>query len=106
MATAKNPASQSGTAQKKPVVDVSCLIEPTGVYSEAAVRRMLGLKESTLKTARREEGLACVRRSKLTYYLGADLLDWLRRGRIPGKGEGAVQVAASPSLTEEARDGD
>jgi len=52
------------------------IIHPTAVDTPEQVKRLLGLRESTLlRTAKREQGLVCVRRAGRDYSLGEDLLD-------------------------------
>lgn len=57
------------------------VIHPNAVYTAEQVRRLLGLRESSLRTAKREQGLRCCRRAGHDYYLGEDLLTWLKGGR-------------------------
>lgn len=72
------------------------IIHPTAVYTAEQVRRLLGLRPSTLQTAKREQGLRCCRRAGHDYYLGEDLLAWLKGGRC-SRG-GADQVEGMPCI--------
>jgi hypothetical protein len=66
------------------------VIHPHALYTAAQVRQLLGLRESSLRTAKREQGL---RRANRDYYLGEDLLAWLRAGRCSRNGQDRVEGA-------------
>jgi hypothetical protein len=64
------------------------VLAPTGVYSLVEVRRMLRLRESSLRREIREGRLSVCKRCGRYYFLGSQLLDWLRAGvidRRPGR---------------------
>ncbi len=75
------------------------VIQPTAVYTAEQVQRLLGLKPSSLRTAKRS-GLVCCRRFSRDYYLGEDLLAWLRSGRSSRNGDDGVEEALSPEARE------
>jgi hypothetical protein len=77
------------------------VIHPHALYTAAQVRQLLGLRESSLRTAKREQGLRCCRRANRDYYLGEDLLAWLRAGRCSRNGEDRIEGAPSPAVKED-----
>jgi hypothetical protein len=77
------------------------VVVPTAVYTAEQVQRLLGLKPSSLRTAKRESGLVCIRRVNRDWYLGEDLLAWLRAGRSSRGGNGRVEGAPSPEVKED-----
>ncbi len=79
------------TSQSEPHV-----IQPNALYSPEQVQRLLHLKPSSLRTAKRE-GLVWIRRFARDWFLGSDLLAWLRAGRSSRNGTNGVEVVA-PSL--------
>jgi hypothetical protein len=76
------------------------VIQPNGVYTAEQVQRLLGLKPSSLRTAKREQGLVACRRGPRDLYLGSDLLAWLRGGRRSANGRDAVEGLPSPDTKE------
>lgn len=57
-------------------------IEPNTLFTATALRQALGLKPSSLRRAIREYALVASKRCGKYFFLGADILDWLRRGRL------------------------
>jgi hypothetical protein len=57
-------------------------IVPTAVYTLAAARAALGLRETSLKREIRSRRLVCSKRCGRYYLLGEHLLAWLREGEI------------------------
>jgi len=58
------------------------IIHPTGVYQVATVRAMLGLRQSSLRRELREKRLRVCKRCGRYYFLGEQLLTWLRGGEV------------------------
>jgi hypothetical protein len=58
------------------------IIAPTGVYSVAQVRSMLGLRQSSLRREIKQGRLAVNKRCGKYFFLGEQLLEWLRGGEI------------------------
>jgi hypothetical protein len=56
------------------------VIHPNGVYQVAHVREMLGLRQSSLRREIREGRLAVNKRCGKYFFLGEQLLNWLRDG--------------------------
>jgi hypothetical protein len=56
------------------------IIAETGVYSAARVREMFGLRQTSLRREIREGRLAVVKRCGRYFFLGEQLLAWLRAG--------------------------
>jgi hypothetical protein len=57
-------------------------IAPTGVYSVDQVRTILRLKQSSLRREIREGRLRVCKRCGRYFFLGEQLLDWLRDGEL------------------------
>lgn len=66
-------------ATPRPAVFV---IEPNGVYRAGQLIPLLGLRASTLRREIREGRLGVCRRAGMNFFLGCDLLDWLKAGRL------------------------
>lgn len=77
------------------------VIHPHAVYTAEQVQRLLGLRPSTLRTAKREQGLRCCRRANRDWYLGEDLLAWLRGGRCSRPLSKMVEGTVSPAVMED-----
>jgi hypothetical protein len=73
---------QTPEADLSPLPLPSVVIHPTGVYTVAQVRAMLGLRQSSLRREIREGRLAVYKRCGKYFFLGEQLLDWLRGGEI------------------------
>jgi hypothetical protein len=58
------------------------IIHETGVYTVGAVRTMLGLRQSSLRREIREGRLSVNKRCGKYFFLGSQLLDWLRGGEM------------------------
>ena len=56
------------------------VIHPTAVYQVSHVREMLRLRQSSLRREIREGRLRVCKRCGRYYFLGEQLLDWLRGG--------------------------
>jgi hypothetical protein len=54
----------------------------TGVYTMAQVRAMLGLRQSSLSREIREGRLRVNKRCGKYFFLGEQLLDWIRAGEL------------------------
>ncbi len=75
------------------------VIYPNALYSAEQVQRLLHLKPSSLRTAKRE-GLVWIRRFARDWFLGSDLLAWLRAGRSSRNGDDGVEGVPSPEARE------
>jgi hypothetical protein len=71
----QTPATATPPAPAAPIVPV---IEPLAVYGIDALRAVLRLKESSLRREVREKRLTVRRRCGRHYFLGEDVLAWLR----------------------------
>ena len=58
------------------------VIHPTAIYLVEDARRVLRLKESTVRREVREGRLRVAKRAGRYYLLGAWLLQWLREGEV------------------------
>lgn len=58
------------------------ILHPTAVYTVAQVRTMLGLRQSSLRREIRAGRLAVNKRCGKYFFLGEQLLDWLRGGEL------------------------
>jgi hypothetical protein len=58
------------------------VIHDTGVYTTDQVRTMLRLRQSSLRREIREGRLRVSKRCGRYYFLGRQLLDWLRGGEL------------------------
>jgi hypothetical protein len=63
------------------------IIHPTGVYTVSQVRAMLGLRQSSLRREIREGRLRVNKRCGKYFFLGEQLLDWLRGGEVVRNGK-------------------
>lgn len=70
------------------------VIVENALYSGEQVQRLLHLKPSSLRTAKRE-GLVFIRRFARDWFLGSDLLAWLRAGRCSRPLSKMVEGSAS-----------
>lgn len=70
------------TVPDPPAIPQPVVIQPTGVYTVAQVRAMLGLRQSSLRREIREGRLAVNRRCGKYFFLGEQLLEWLRAGEV------------------------
>jgi hypothetical protein len=70
-------------------------IEPYGIYSPAWVRSALRLRESTLRREIREGRLAVSKRAGRYFFLGEQLLAWLRGGELKRRPKDANSVASA-----------
>jgi hypothetical protein len=59
------------------------IIDPNSVFTAPQVRTMLGLRQSSLRREIREGRLRVNKRCGKYFFLGEQLLDWLRGGEIP-----------------------
>lgn len=62
-------------------------IQPTDIFDREGLQQALGLNPSTLGRAVRRGELRAYRRAKRDYFLGSDVLSWLRDGAVNGSGE-------------------
>ena len=58
------------------------VIEATGIYFTDTARRLLRLRASSLRREIREGRLQVCKRCGRHYFLGAQLLEWLRGGEL------------------------
>jgi hypothetical protein len=79
----RNPAPSAAPAAT-PAVHV---IEPSGVYTVDDTRRILKLRQSTIRREVREGRLRVARRAGRYYLLGEWLLEWIRGGELPRRGQ-------------------
>jgi hypothetical protein len=87
------PRNKPAAAIETPVA--STILHPQGVYGVADVRAMLRLKESSLRREIREGRLAVCKRCGRYYFLGEQLLDWLRGGEMVRRKEEATLTTRS-----------
>jgi hypothetical protein len=73
--TCSNGAAPPAAPVPQPVV-----LDPNGVYAPEFVRAAFRLRTSTLRREIREKRLAVSKRAGRYYFLGSQLLDWLRGG--------------------------
>jgi hypothetical protein len=71
----KPPLKSESETPLPPVV-----IHETGVYSAGQVKQMLGLRQTSLRREIREGRLAVIKRCGRYFFLGEQLLAWLRAG--------------------------
>jgi hypothetical protein len=57
-------------------------IQPHDVFDRAGLEAALGLKTFTIQREILLGRLKAYRRSRSTYFLGEDVLDWLRAGEV------------------------
>lgn len=67
------------------------LIHPSAVYLASEVRRLLRLRESSLRREIREGRLRVVKRCGRYYFLGEQLLEWLSDGELRRRPEIAAR---------------
>jgi hypothetical protein len=75
---------RSYTPAAEPAVPAVPVIAENGVYSADQVRILLRLRQSSLRREIREGRLRVCKRCGRYYFLGAQLLDWLRGGELQG----------------------
>jgi hypothetical protein len=80
MKTKARPSDELATAAAPPAPAV---IQATAVYTVAQVRVMLGLRQSSLRREIRQGRLRVNKRCGKYFFLGAQLLAWLRGGELP-----------------------
>jgi len=61
------------------------VIDPNAVYFVENARRLLRLKESTIRREVRERRLRISKRAGRYYLLGEWLLEWIRAGELKGR---------------------
>jgi hypothetical protein len=71
-----------------PVVPLGCIIDPHAVFRLGALTSLLGLKRSSLAREIREKRLRVVKRCGTYFFLGSDILEWLRGGTLKPNSEG------------------
>jgi hypothetical protein len=71
------------------------VIAPTGVYTAPQVRVMLGLRQSSLRREIREGRLRVNKRCGKYFFLGEQLLDWLRGGELSAAARHQTNGAAT-----------
>lgn len=77
------PRTRSNAAvAEPPALPHPVVIQPTGVYTVPQVRAMLGLRQSSLRREIREGRLAVNKRCGKYFFLGEQLLAWLRGGEV------------------------
>jgi hypothetical protein len=75
----RKPAVESPPPQPPaPIV-----ISPDAVFTTDAVRTLLGLKQSSLRREIRQGRLQVSKRCGRYFFLGSQLLQWLRAGEVP-----------------------
>ena len=72
-------AKENPPAADKPLGRV---IEDQGVYRLAELTALLGLRKSSLSREVRERRLRVVRRCGCYFFIGRDVLEWLRTGAV------------------------
>ena len=70
------------TESDTPSITPPAIIAENAVFTVAQVRAMLGLRQSSLRREIREGRLAVNKRCGKYFFLGEQLLDWLRGGEI------------------------
>jgi hypothetical protein len=73
-------------------------IIPDALYTDEALRLVLGLAESAIGRARRDGSLRCARRGSRNFYLGRWIMDWLTQAEASGSQ--TVDVVAAPEEPE------
>lgn len=73
-------------------------IIPDALYTDEALRLVLGLAENTIARARRDGSLRHVRRGLRNFYLGCWIMEWMTRADATGvEGVSVDEVPADPS---------
>jgi hypothetical protein len=67
------------------------VLHETGVYTVQQVRAMLGLRQSSLRRELREGRLRVCKRCGKYFFLGEQLLAWLRGGERGRQAEGVCR---------------
>ena len=60
-------------------------LDPNDVLDREGLQQALGLNPSTLGREVRKGRLKAYRRAKKDYFLGSDVLEWLRDGEVNGE---------------------
>jgi hypothetical protein len=72
-------------------------VHPTGIYTEAQVRALLGLRPSTVSTAVRKGDLRVSRRAGKYLFTGQWILDWVAAGEVKRGSEGRDGAGDGPA---------
>jgi hypothetical protein len=76
------PRRRNPAGVEAPVLPPPATINPTGVYLVQHVRSMFSLRKSSLRREIREGRLKVCKRCGRYFFLGSQLLDWLRDGEL------------------------
>lgn len=76
---------QSAPDITPPILPAIHVITPTGIYSVDQARTILRLRQSSLRREIREGRLRVCKRCGRYYFLGEQILDWLRAGELPAR---------------------